>query len=386
MLGYSEKSHARRQASNIMANNDAIYEKHYTGIVKLNNYLIRYLRVNLIEITLLGLFPLIVVAGQLVYLMNIPFLDQDSDYESESNIMVNHNYFTSKGNIINRFFVKQGWGWTTLVFVLILSKYLLVASKNKKQVNKKLYYDLLKSIGKFTIITGWWILFTQWCFGKPIMDRVFLATGGKCGDISHSNKLLEYIESHPSIKSFLRQVELDTGSYLMPGPVIPKNMELPVDHKYEAAISSAVCRRIGGKWTGGHDPSGHCFLLVQSSLFILFELMPLARILLQDLYETHETFRWLVDRSETLSISVKHYIYGDKDAKSSSIPERNQTRLSQVVRFICNPLVAGVSLVTLWCWMLLVTSTYFHSLVELLGGTFAGYFAVVPLYIFPRFV
>lgn len=35
--------------------------------------------------------------------------------------------------------------------------------------------------------------------------------------------------------------------------------------------TSKVCRGKGGSWSGGHDPSGHVFLLTLSSTVILFE-------------------------------------------------------------------------------------------------------------------
>ena len=42
-------------------------------------------------------------------------------------------------------------------------------------------------------------------------------------------------------------------------------------------VTSAACRVAGGKWLGGHDLSGHVFLLAHASAFLWAELEPVVR-------------------------------------------------------------------------------------------------------------
>ena len=75
---------------------------------------------------------------------------------------------------------------------------------------------------------------TQWCFGPPVFDRVFLYSGGRCEGFSVTDK---------------GEVE-DLGIITI----------------------AAKCRKVGGSWEGGFDVSGHVFLLVLGSWLLAVEL------------------------------------------------------------------------------------------------------------------
>ncbi|KAH8153200.1 uncharacterized protein LAJ45_02787 [Morchella importuna] len=90
--------------------------------------------------------------------------------------------------------------------------------------------------------TLWWVAVTQWFFGAPIMDRTFTLTGGAC-----------------------RAVMRDPGA-----------VKEVLGEKVLAA-TSAACKLAGGRWRGGHDLSGHTFLLTHASLFLWSEVMPVLR-------------------------------------------------------------------------------------------------------------
>ena len=175
------------------------------------------------------------------------------------------SYFSQKTNLFNTLFVKYGWFWTSLAFFLHVSR--LRPSLRTK------------ALTRWGLATAWWILITQWFFGAPIMDRAFLWTGGSC-----------------------QQLE-DNGMEMSAGKLF---------------VTSAACKVAGGKWRGGHDLSGHVFLLTHASLFLWAELRPVVGRL------------------------------GWKGVENAVVAT-----------------TLGV-----WWWMLLMTGVYFHTPVEKVGAEF----------------
>ena len=90
------------------------------------------------------------------------------------------------------------------------------------------------------MVSAWWIALTQWFFGPALIDRNFTITGGAC-------ELAEHFEG--------------TGG----------KREL---------FSGQACKLAGGQWRGGHDISGHVFILVLGGAFLGVEVLP---VLLQKL-------------------------------------------------------------------------------------------------------
>jgi hypothetical protein len=71
------------------------------------------------------------------------------------------NYWSRKANLVNQYFVKIGWFWTTIFFIL-----------NAKDI---------KAIIRWSLATSYWYIITQkFFFGPSIMDQIFVITGGKC--------------------------------------------------------------------------------------------------------------------------------------------------------------------------------------------------------------
>jgi hypothetical protein len=169
------------------------------------------------------------------------------------------SYFSHKTNLFNTVFVKYGWFWTTLAFIVHLAR-LRPALRNR-------------ALLRWSVATLWWVVVTQWFFGAPVMDRAFLWTGGSC-----------------------EQLE-DQG------------MEMS---RTKFVVTSAACRVQGGKWRGGHDLSGHVFLLTHASLFLWAELEPVVR---------REGWRKMEDAVVAATVAV-------------------------------------------WWWMLLMTGVYFHTAIE----------------------
>lgn len=180
-------------------------------------------------------------------------------------------FFAHKRNFLNVFFVKAGWAWFSLAF------WLSVFARNPRRI--------VKSAFNYTLGTLYWLFFTQWLRGPPLMDRIFVHTGGFC----------------------------------------QQNVTEAATH-----LSSSMCKQAGGQWVGGHDPSGHVFILVHTSMLLWTELLP--------------------------SIHAKRH----------SLLE----------------LAAPCVLMGLWAVMLFTTSLYFHSFIEKTTGLFFGSFEVLFAVVF----
>lgn len=97
-------------------------------------------------------------------------------------------------------------------------------------------------------------------------------------------------------------------------------------------------QRKSAYWVGEHDLSGHAFLLSMSSLFLLSEIAP-------TLAQTY--------------------------LSSSSQPSMSR-RIEQASKNRRYAALAIVALISLWYWMLLMTSLYFHTPQEKFTGLLAG--------------
>lgn len=135
------------------------------------------------------------------------------------------SYFSSKRNILNVVFVKQGWIWTTGVWAANLYA--------KSRTDTK---ALTQAFTRWSIATFWWILITQWFLGPSLSDRINVMTGGMC--------------------------EI---------PMTAQNTDAKV------LFTQAACRASEGLWKHGHDLSGHTFFLVHASLFLWEEVFTFAQ-------------------------------------------------------------------------------------------------------------
>lgn len=255
-----------------------------------------------------------------------------------------YNYYNNKGNIFNQYFVKKGWGWTTAVilfFYIIKALYTKTRGGKFTEDNTKEAHvqrvtstNLLSAAFRYFCATAWWILFTQWCFGLPIMDKVFLWTGGKCTGISE-----EKIAAH------------------LKGKLLDSKVFQKFDQIYESSsVSSMVCRRLRGSWEGGHDPLGHVFLLVHSSLYMFFEMK-------------------------------EHWCgFGALAKDIRQLFQQRNRRLGLWTFLKQNPETPLILLMALWWYMLLMTNMYFHLLAEKLVGLAFGYFGIFAVYLMPRWL
>ncbi|KAF3928849.1 hypothetical protein ABW20_dc0101430 [Dactylellina cionopaga] len=198
------------------------------------------------------------------------------------------SYFSRKSNIFNVLFVKIGWFWTTAAFLVHIFN---LRHPNASQAR-------IKAVIRWGLATFAWILVTQWFFGPPLMDRTFTLTGGVC---------------RPNYELY----------------------QAPGNHRFtinvEEAFSSAACKVAGGKWDGGHDLSGHAFMLTHASLFL-----------------------W----AETLPRLMDFWWRGNVDSRNSTLLTMEWYGVHWFVW----------SILGLWWWMLLMTSVYFHTWPEKISG------------------
>ncbi|OJD15733.1 hypothetical protein AJ78_04031 [Emergomyces pasteurianus Ep9510] len=263
---------------------------------------------------LLALYPLTLLLGSL-YSVISPTARSFASSSSSPAVAPNSdtnpvNYFARKGNIFNVYFVKVGWLWTTLAFISLL---LTQPAFNGGRLSTNVR---LKRVGQATLryllVTSAWWLTTQWFFGPGLIDRSFVATGGRC------------------------------EASILPGPT---------DSVSELAVllTATTCKASGGAWTGGHDVSGHVFMLVLTSAFLVLELQGAssAEVEMDERKGKHQD---LVQRV--------HY----------EIWARNFTLA-----------VGGLS----W-WMLLMTAIWFHTWLEKVTGLTLALGTVYTVYFLPR--
>lgn len=204
------------------------------------------------------------------------------------------SYFARKDNLLNVYFVKRGWGWVTLSLAALHFYQHAYPAVHRRR--------LAQAALRWAAATAVWVLVTQWAFGPAIVDRTFALSGGLC-DLS-ARAAVEEQRTDNAVVGGMRKVE--------------------------GIVTGAGCRAAGGTWTGGHDISGHVFLLILGSGMLVLETLPFLRQ------------------------RVKHL--GIKAALGT----------------------AGLS----W-WMLLMTAAYFHTWFEKLTGLIVAVGTLWAVYVLP---
>ncbi|PGH20444.1 hypothetical protein AJ80_03590 [Polytolypa hystricis UAMH7299] len=267
---------------------------------------------------LLAIYPITLLLGSL-YSFISPTANptaQSTARHSDPNVSQSPvNYFARKNNAFNVYFVKIGWIWTTLAFLSLLSTQRAFTHKFSSPESR--LRRAAQACARYTLITVAWILMTQWFFGAPIIDRGFTTTGGKCQNLR---------------------------------PAVPGN---PIS-ELGSILTGTACKAAGGAWNGGHDISGHVFMLVLASAFLVFELLGSLRLRC----EAEET----------------------KDRNEASQPTE-QTRNERTSKWARNFVwtVAGLS----W-WMLFMTAIWFHTWLEKVSGLAIALSTIYCIYILPQ--
>lgn len=227
------------------------------------------------------------------------------------------SYFAQKKNVFNVYFVKKGWFWATAAFAVFL---VIWPGFGKGLTVKRIRAGL-----RYTVITLWWVFVTQWFFGPPLIDRGFRFTGGQCELLRDPNA---------------RQEMSDAREY----------------------ITGATCKAVGGTWKGGHDISGHSFLLILGSALLWFEFLPaLTRV--EGLRDGRKI---VLQDGKIASVAV------EKDPETEK-----EEPTTQGVKF-------SLGVAALMWWMLLMTAAYFHTWFEKFTGLLVAFSGLWVVYFLPR--
>lgn len=104
--------------------------------------------------------------------------------------------FAQKSNIINVYFIKYAWLWTTIAWLAQLWTLrspppVDIKGKGKAKDDDEpdatpgdqdgtIASPLAKSLLRYIIATICWILFAMWLFGPSLMERILTSSGGVC--------------------------------------------------------------------------------------------------------------------------------------------------------------------------------------------------------------
>ncbi|GAA5958310.1 hypothetical protein JCM21900_001347 [Sporobolomyces salmonicolor] len=240
-------------------------------------------------------------------------------------------FFADKRNVLNQLFVKRSWAWVTALFIahalaLFLTAPLLTVKKppppspssspsngaapaqssvSLSPAARVPFTLLLTALRRYLLATLFWFYLTQatWfgtTLGPSVSHRILRSSGAVCVPSALSSGL------HGD------------------GP--------------RAAAGEACTGQSGEYWRGGHDVSGHAFMMLHCALF-LFELVhPLLPSLLPAYFR-------------------------------ATTPEARPRTLPRAVKATA---WAAIAVIALCWWMLLMTSLFFHSPAEKLTGVAFG--------------
>ena len=248
---------------------------------------------TLLDVGLITIYSAILLAGSLYSTISpaMPSVRMSSEGQNDGPVP---SYFARKSNIFNLYFVKIGWAWTTLAFVFFALFHPREGCMRSPFVTK----PQVQAILRLAVLTVWWIAVSQWFFGPGLMDRSFRFTGGACE------------------------------------PVSPGTTRSPHSTSLES-FTEAECKLAGGRWEGGHDISGHVFLLVMSSAALLQEYWPVW---------------WL-----RISKGREGFPPTEQQSPGMETPRSEKWKLEE-------SFLVGVVILDLW--MLLMTAIYFHTFSE----------------------
>ncbi|KAI1854885.1 hypothetical protein JX265_002524 [Neoarthrinium moseri] len=274
-----------------------------------------------LEVLVLAVYPVLLIFGTLFSVLSPETRAVPYDATGQSHVQHDApSYFARKNNLFNTLFVKRGWGWITLAFVAFLLTHPALASPTRK----------LKAGIRWALVTGWWVIVTQWCFGPALIDRGFRYTGGKCE---------------------VAETAVFEGS-----------------HDKADVFTAAACKASGGRWSGGHDISGHVFLLVLGSWFLLQEV------------------GWVVARRGVFGRRDERcVVMADGAVKGASVEAEKEDRTANQGELGLGGKFA-IALVGLCLWMLLMTAIYFHTWFEKLTGLLVALTGIYAVYYLPRWI
>src|SRR5579871_4087457 len=284
---------------------------------------------TLLEAALLSIYPITLVLGSLSSYIS-PHIN-NTLYSSSHQSFPPHvapSYFARKKNIFNLYFVKVGWFWTTLALLL----FILTHPSFGRPLSPSLTSRRIKATLRWLGATVVWVLVTQWCFGPPLIDRSFRLTGGMC----------EILDDQGQVGHMSTEREV---------------------------LTHAACRVIGGQWKGGHDISGHVFLMILGSALLWMEVLPVV-LRARGLREERRVL--MADGRPVTTAVEKMEVEG-----AVVVEKEKEVFVSLGTKF-------AVGVVSLSWWMLLMTAAFFHTWFEKFTGLVVALAGIWIVYFIPR--
>ncbi|KAL8303252.1 hypothetical protein RB597_005154 [Gaeumannomyces tritici] len=268
-----------------------------------------------IETAVLALYPALLVFGSVFALVSPQVRAAAYDAGAQSLRAADApSYFARKDNLVNVLFVKRGWAWVSAAF----AAFVLTHPHHTKNT----------TTGRGGGQHGG--------SSSRRLRAVLRYTGGKCEEAEQK----------------VRGADNYAAS--------------PVD-----IFSAAACRTAGGRWRGGHDISGHVFLLVLGSFFLLQEAGWVA-------VRAWEGASGGGGRRDSRAVVMPDGAVKGVDVEADGRRE-DPSELGFGGRFVAG--VVGLSM-----WMLLMTAIYFHTWFEKLTGLLVALIGLYGVYILPRSV
>ena len=276
------------------------------------------------------------------------------------------NYFANKRNIVNVLLVKKAWGWTTLAWGVHWVYGIIAAQKQQQAGGRNVGMSTLdkrryiyRPVKRYLTATILWLLFTTWFFGPSLSDRLLVLSGAQCVPSSMSSTHAAGSAASPETAQTANEPNhaiLDHTHCLSRSPMARASDDISSNSELAKGASSASGSKHSqhnrAYWKGGHDISGHSFLLTHSSLFLMTEIAPTLSVLLE---------------TATGQPSGAQTRQGRLTPTMSAARSRIESTLGRRYAAL------GVTvLVSIWWWMLLMTSLYFHTPQEKVSGFAAG--------------
>ncbi|WFD32580.1 ATP adenylyltransferase [Malassezia sp. CBS 17886] len=270
-------------------------------------------------------------------LSDVRQLDHVAAMHIEDAVLPSMSSFADRRNWANAVLVKRAWLWNTLCVLLIALTLKRTAGglrgdrlRHTVPLSFSSAHVLLgsKMFLRWAVATaGWGTAFTQWCFGPSIFERIIVASGAEC--------LVNSIGVDPAL--CYARTRLTTHSYPELFKQLPDTL-----HDY----------RLTARWHGGHDMSGHTFILMLGILLLVEMLVPYLPYALPSF--------------SLLRQAIPTPLYAERDIFRTG-PRKERT--INVVAFWASLLLVGV-----WTAMLFATAVYFHRPYEKVSGLYAALF------------
>ncbi|PWN32251.1 uncharacterized protein FA14DRAFT_86545 [Meira miltonrushii] len=293
-------------------------------------------------------------------------------------------FLADRRNLLNRLFTKFAWFWTTLAFiaqaVTVRSKtprpdivrtesgsedHSAVKEKKEKRVERQqkrgtsastnddvdlqatVMGALSISLLRYVIATILWVFFARWFLGPPVMERIRHYTGAVCVPVHHSTPQTSSSAINSLLPSTIETQHCYTGASLS-----EKSHPQLFNSFGTSNVSAGILRP---RWKGGHDISGHTYILIISSLYLLEEITPFLPYLFPTSF--HQSIASILPRPLWAPVNP----FSASAQQSQTLATRNLIAISAIL-----------ALLTLWTGSLMVTSIYFHTPQEKVSGLFVA--------------